>query len=620
MANQYTAGAYMGVKPVTEDFGDDALKSYEIVMQQNAMKIAERKQKAAEAKAAQERLNSCLKDMDQLVAQALSIQPMSFDQDMLNDAIPAYRNEVIEALRIASDPASSPADVIMAKTKVRMMSQRAIDYVKDRESVISFIKSFENVDTEDGWDGVLSAPAMDGILRAIHSAGDKGAKKNEDGSLSVGDYMTQKMGPNGMMITLKTADLLGEDITGTYSEIAAKLASKMHKTVNEQKDLWDYAGKDVQSRAREFYRNAPGGLIEIIKQDNWAEIDRMIGDDFDARFPDAKSTKDYSPILRKLIAQGSYKGRDEIRQAYILAGRNRVKSENNLQLKNDPAYLNEYKRWQMSQKSNDDLYNAFLDRSQAVLSGDTDAISSFGSDKLISLPGGRVAAVSIAGRKGDDFIFKAIESVVGKDGKTSARNAEDIVYDMRTESGRKAAMGILTQMYNSSHEGKEGSLLETEVDKRVDYTQSPYSKIEGEGLVLDKNTEKKLGAIEEKLKGKEQLKTDELNSILSDLKKELKNVGYNLNIDGSWFGKWGNMEITIEDEDGNSVLEIAEKSGDEVAQKLRDFIRDLMGHSSAPVNPAWLRRGANPGQSPVNVSYAKSGTQRGGNVGGVPKF
>lgn len=608
----------MGVKPIEEDFGDDALKSYEIVMQQNAMKIAERKQKAAEAKAAQERLNSYFKDMDKYAAEALSIQPMDFDKGLTDHMILQHRDEVIKALRTIQDPMTSDADKIMARSRVQMLSKGAQDYVNDRKSMIEFMKSMSNIDTEDGWDSVLSAPVVDAFNRALFSAGHGGTKLNEDGSISAGDFITQRMGNGGTIITLKTADILGEDITGTYSEIAAKLAGKMYKTVDLQKDLWNYAGKGVQSRAREFYRNTPGGLIEVVKQNNWAEIDRMIGDDFDARFPDAKNLDKLPLPLRKLITQGTYDSWEDIRKAYILAGRNKVKDETNVQLRNDPAYLNEYKRWSMAQKQSPTAPEEFLRQVQSLATGDREAINLFV---------GRPIGLNVAGAKSGDAKLEDVKlngnmltlTVAGgfttKDGKTSSA-VQEYEFDLKNPESQKVLINALAPGYNNGKNANQ----KVDVSTLGNYYNPNVPIVSGEGGVLDKNMEEKLGAIEGKLTKKKNLSTLSLEPILNDMKSELEKLGYDLDINGSWFGKWGNMEITIEDEDGNSVLEIAEKSGDKVAQKLRDFIRELMGQSTAAGNPNWLRSGVVSGQSPVNVSYTKSGTQRGGNVGGVPKF
>lgn len=619
MANQYTAGAYMGVNPIAEDFGDDALKSYEIVMQQNAIKIAERKQKTAEAKAAQERLNTYFKDMDKYSAEALSIQPMDFDKGLVDHMVLENRNRIIEALRIIQDPMTSDADKIMARSRVQMLSKGAQDYINDRKNMVELIKSMSNVNTEDGWDSVLSLPAMDGLLRALHSAGTKGTKKNEDGSISAGDFITQRMGNGGVIITLKTADILGEDITGTYSEIAAKLASKMHKTVDLQKNLWDYAGKGVQSRAKEFYRNTSGGLIEIIKQNDWTEIDRMIGDDFDARFPDAKSLDKLSLPLRKAITEGvGYNSRDDVRRAYILAGRNKVKDETNVQLQNDPSYLNEYKKWQMTQKQSPTVPEEFLRQVQSLATGDPEAINLFV---------GRPIGLNVAGAKSGDAKLEDVKlngntltlTVAGgftpKDGKISSATQE-YQFDLRNPEGQKVLINALAPGYN------DGKNANQKVDVSIlgNYYNPDVPIVSGEGGVLDKKTEEKLGAIEEELAGKKNLSTSSLKPILNDMKSELEKLGYDLDINGSWFGKWGDMEIAIRDDEGNQVLDITEKSGDKVAQRLRDFIRDLMGYSTASGNPEWLRRGVDARQTPVNVSYTQSSTQRGGNSGGVPKF
>lgn len=609
----------MGVKPIAEDFGDDALKSYEIVMQQNAMKIAERRQKAAEAKVAQDRLNTYFKDMDKYAAEALSIQPMDFDKGLTDHMILQHRNEIVDALRTVQDPMASDADKIIARSRVQMLSKRAVDYVNDRKSMVDFMKSMSNVDTEDGWDSVMSAPVVAAFNRALFSAGHGGTKLNEDGSISAGDYITQRMSGNGTIITLKTADILGEDITGTYSEISAKLASKMYKTVDLQKNLWDYAGKGVQSRAKEFYRNTPGGLIEVVKQNNWAEIDRMIGDDFDARFPDAKSLDKLPLPLRKAITEGvGYNSRDDVRRAYILTGRNKVKDETNLQLRNDPAYLNEYKRWSMAQKQSPTAPEEFLRQVQSLATGDPEAINLFV---------GRPIGLNVVGAKSGDTKLEDVKldgnmltlTVAGgfttKDGKTSSA-VQEYQFDLKNPESQKVLINALAPGYNNG----KNSNQKVDVSTLGNYYNPNVPIVSGEGGVLDKNTEEKLGVIEKELAGKKNLSTSSLKPILNDMKSELEKMGYDLDINGSWFGKWGDMEILIKDEDGNQVLDIAEKSGDKVAQKLRDFIRGLMGYSTASGNPEWLRRDVNTRQSPVNVSYTQSNTQRGVNGGGVPKF
>lgn len=605
MANQYTAGAYAGVKPIQEDFGDDALKAYEITLKNNAQKIALRRQRTEEAKAAQDRLNTYFKDMDEYAAKALNIQPMDFDRGLTDHMVESHRKQIVDAMRIIQDPTKTDAEKIMARSRVRTLSDNALNYVNDRKNMMDLLKDMNNVDTEDGWDSVLSVPVCDAVNRALLSAGEKGTKRNEDGSISAGDYMVQKMGDRGTIITLKTADVLGEDISGTYSEIAAKLKGKMFKTVDLQKELWDYAGKGLQARVREFYRNTPGGLIEVIKQNKWDEIDRMIGEDFDARFPDADSFDKLPVQLRKAIASGGsagYNSREDVKRAYILAGRNKVKDETNLQLRNDPAFVDEYKRYRMS-KGQDSATapEEVLRQIQSFAQGDDNAINYFV---------GRKTNLNAPGAKAGDA---KIESVEVKDGKIKltvggdyekgfgSNQSKTYTFDTNNPEDQDVLVNALVDSYNQDKTTKQ----KVEVSQLRGLYDSSVPMVNRGEKKLTPKIERDLQKMEKEFEGKNNLRSRDIEPIISDLEESLNNAGYDVDIDGSYVGGWGNMEISIK-KDGEEIRKIKRASGSELAKDLREAVSDILGRNEVSKNDSWILSNRKPGgQTAGNVQSAQ---------------
>lgn len=591
MAGEYTGGAYMGVNPIGEDFGDIALQGMELDMQQNAMKIAARKQRASEAKAAQDRVVNNFKDFDELAAKALNIHARNFDQEVVGQMVSDVKGQIAEYARRLQDPITDQAEIASIKTRMRTLADNATNFVTGQQRFQEFIDSLKKVDGADGWDSILSGSPILEVNKAILSAAEKGMTANGDGTYSVGEYMRYRLDEEGTPV-LMTRNKSGEWVTGTIDETVNRWRMEMVPYVDLHKGLWDYAGKDVESRAREYYRNAPGGLIEVIRQNNWGEIDRMIGEDFDVRFPDADSFDKLPKEVRKAIASGDgakWNSRDDVRNEYIRTGRNRIKDETGIQLRDNKDYLSTWQQWKMNQEEGGGVTGDFLEQAQGASAGMKEFKENFVGKRMdLNVPGMKGGDVKLEDmwRQGNKVMLEV------RGGYQGQQQPEREVYEFdvtKPESVRT----LLNKLAVSYNEGKGEKQKVSAATLRDFYEESiPMFKVSDDEKAENEATERMLSGIDQALAGKKKLSTGALEPVLRDVSQKLKEAGYDVDINGSWFGLIGDMNVDIYDQNGDGVVSIDEVSGDELARELRKAVYErVINPAQAERNPGWIKGG-----------------------------
>lgn len=592
MPNSYTASAYMGVKPIEEDFGDIAYKGAQIQLAQHAARIEQNKLKLAEAKMAQDRVDENLKGMDEWSAKALDIHSTNFDKEITGQMISDVKGQLADIYRELGNPNTPSARVIQLRTQARVLADNAANFVKDQKLLQGFIEEMGKVDVSDGWDSVLSGSNILNINKAIISAGDKGVTNNGDGTHNIGDFLKYKLDDTGAPVIMSLNED-GEWVTGTVSETVNKWRASMTPYVDLNKNLWDHAGEGIEPRVREFYKDsASGEFIEINKENNWAKIEQAIRDDFQTRFPNADSLKDLPKAVRKAIESGRSAGWNtyqDIENEYVKKGLNKVRDISSVRLIRKPEDGSSKGKGKEDGVGKN-IYD-FLEKVQSAAAGNKSASIAFEGKKtrlnILGAKGGDAEIEKIF-RDGDDVVLKVASGYDGKDGPVST----EFRFDVNDKDAVKSLVSELTYSYNSSIPSTKDQINPADISEYIDFKE-PVLKNEN----ISRDLSEELKDFKQQLYESKEITKELLGVMAGPVIDRAIELGVDVKpAERSRWLFWNDLGLDVLDKDGDGVVSFVKLDED----KKDDFINELADKLTAflsrrgqkDVNPLWIRRKA----------------------------
>lgn len=596
MAGEYTAGVYAELKPIEADFGKTAQDEVDAYWKKNALKIQQRKAEQEAIKAQQEKLDKNLKDLQDFVNKIPQLDAKNYDEGLVSMMMGQMKEHVANLKRVMLDPNSTAQQKIDAQTAYGEMINMAKGYKAQRESwdkLCAFMGNQENLDAILNSD--LSADFADD---AFQKESNPWTMDENTGVISNGGAISYKVenGTPKMTINLKRS---GETFTGTQQEVAAWIMSKVQNPVDEQA-VFKNAGSSVKPQMWTSEEVTDNGFVKTVSYIDEKDFDKKVRDEFRMLYPKQENPNNYSPAIRKLFRMGSASDYQNLEDEYVKAARAKY-AANGVKIRNKPRDP----KGAGSQEAMDTISNEFLAQAQSTASGDKTAANYFV---------GRRSALNVPGVKAGDA---KIESIDIKDGKVRIVVGGDYekgypkdynkeyLFDVSNPEDQGVYLNALAFAFNDGKPAKQ----QVDVSALRNYYDSSVPITNIRNRILPDDIEKDLSKIIEKLKGAGKLKTDEIEEIVNDLRTKLHNAGYDMDINGSWFGSIGNMEISIKDENGRNVKKIRSGSKEILANDLKEFVSDVLGRNEVSKNDSWLLGNRKSGKQPIKTE--ERSTQKG---------
>ena len=621
MANQYTGEAYMGVNPVEADFGQVGMNALNIDMALRAAGLEQEKLYAKQAKEAQQKLETDLKDFDKLATEALNLQPQAFDQQWVAILMEHTQQEIADMRRELANPLITPTRKSEIMVKIGDMKNKAASYTNQMKSFQTFLEGLSKTG-KGGIDDVMNVGLIGALNEAILLAGKEGVKSKGNGIYSLGG-MIDMYYANGML-NFTMYDKNGEALaTGSPAELQAKLSGRLKPFVDLD-GLMDNSIKQIGDSVVRSFQRTPDGNILNIESTNLNNIKQRAGDYWEATF---RNNYETNPYMQKGATIGLWDTPEQAKAYFVdrvaMAADQNVKQS----LQKDPNYVS------YSESKKMENVDVALDYIQRALNGEKDAIQRFVGTKSISYVNkdGENVKAQLEGisSAGDVTTLHFVSEGKKRQGQASSKFDQgfDISFKMDDPESVKQATLYLKDYWNGGAQSGE-KLLDSDILNGFNFNVSPRvigkrvnesGDIENDPVIspyIERIRSISNDIIEGKNKG-----TSTKESIRETL-QEMINSGAlqgNVRTDDLFF--WRGQDLVLEDREGNEVFAIRYNDPEKFAGKIINELGKITSMATSTGgprvnNPQFLigaRRGGN--QTSRSVTVRSNNGSR-----GLPSF
>lgn len=611
----------MGVKPVEADFGQVGMNALNIDMALRAAGLEQEKLYAKQAKEAQQKLETDLKDFDKLATEALNLQPQAFDQQGVAILMEHTQQEIADMRRELANPLITPTRKSEIMVKIGDMKNKAASYTNQMKSFQTFLEGLSKTG-KGGIDDVMNVGLIGALNEAILLAGKEGVKSKGNGIYSLGG-MIDMYYANGML-NFTMYDKNGEALaTGSPAELQAKLSGKLKPFVDLD-GLMDNSIKQIGDSVVRSFQRTPDGNILNIESTNLNNIKQRAGDYWEATF---RNNYETNPYMQKGATIGLWDTPEQAKAYFVdrvaMAADQNVKQS----LQKDPNYVS------YSESRKMENVDVALDYIQRALNGEKDAIQRFVGTKSISYVNkdGENVKAQLEGisSAGDVTTLHFVSEGKKRQGQASSKFDQgfDISFKMDDPESVKQATLYLKDYWNGGAQSGE-KLLDSDILNGFNFNVSPRvigkrvnesGDIENDPVIspyIEKIRSISNDIIEGKNKG-----TSTKESIRETL-QEMINSGAlqgNVRTDDLFF--WRGQDLVLEDREGNEVFAIRYNDPEKFAGKIINELGKITSMATSTGgprvnNPQFLigaRRGGN--QTSRSVTVRSNNGSR-----GLPSF
>ena len=611
----------MGVKPVEADFGQVGMNALNIDMALRAIGLEQEKLYAKQAKEAQQKLETTLKDFDKLATGALNLQPQAFDQQGVAILMEHTQQEIADMRRELANPLITPTRKSEIMVKIGDMKNKAASYTNQMKSFQTFLEGLSKTG-KGGIDDVMNVGLIGTLNEAVLLAGKEGIKDKGNGIYSMGG-MIDMYYANGML-NYTMYDKNGEALaTGSPAELQAKLSGKLKPFVDLD-GLMNNSIKQIGDSVVRSFQRTPDGNILNIESTNLNNIKQRAGDYWEATF---RNNYETNPYMQKGATVGLWDTPEQAKAYFVdrvaMAADQNVKQS----LQRDPNYVS------YSESRKMENVDVALDYIQRALNGEKDAIQRFVGTKSISYVNkdGENVKAQLEGisSAGDVTTLHFVSEGKKRQGQASSKFDQgfDISFKMDDPESVKQATLYLKDYWNGGAQSGE-KLLDSDILNGFNFNVSPRvigkrvnesGDIENDPVIspyIEKIRSISNDIIEGKNKG-----TSTKESIRETL-QEMINSGAlqgNVRTDDLFF--WRGQDLVLEDREGNEVFAIRYNDPEKFAGKIINELGKITSMATSTGgprvnNPQFLigaRRGGN--QTSRNVTVRSNNGSR-----GLPSF
>lgn len=611
----------MGVKPVEADFGQVGMNALNIDMALRAIGLEQEKLYAKQAKEAQQKLETTLKDFDKLATGALNLQPQAFDQQGVAILMEHTQQEIADMRRELANPLITPTRKSEIMVKIGDMKNKAASYTNQMKSFQTFLEGLSKTG-KGGIDDVMNVGLIGALNEAVLLAGKEGVKSKGNGIYSLGG-MIDMYYANGML-NFTMYDKNGEALaTGSPAELQAKLSGKLKPFVDLD-GLMDNSIKQIGDSVVRSFQRTPDGNILNIESTNLNNIKQRAGDYWESTF---RNNYETNPYMQKGATIGLWNTPEQAKAYFVdrvaMAADQNVKQS----LQRDPNYVS------YSESRKMENVDVALDYIQRALNGEKDAIQRFVGTKSISYVNkdGENVKAQLEGisSAGDVTTLHFVSEGKKRQGQASSKFDQgfDISFKMDDPESVKQATLYLKDYWNGGAQSGE-KLLDSDILNGFNFNVSPRvigkrvnesGDIENDPVIspyIERIRSISNDIIEGKNKG-----TSTKESIRETL-QEMINSGAlqgNVRTDDLFF--WRGQDLVLEDREGNEVFAIRYNDPEKFAGKIINELGKITSMATSTGgprvnNPQFLigaRRGGN--QTSRNVTVRSNNGSR-----GLPSF
>ena len=611
----------MGVNPVEADFGQVGMNALNIDMALRAAALEQEKLYAKQAKEAQQKLETDLKDFDKLATEALNLQPQAFDQQGVAILMEHTQQEIADMRRELANPLITPTRKSEIMVKIGDMKNKAASYTNQMKSFQTFLEGLSKTG-KGGIDDVMNVGLIGALNEAILLAGKEGVKSKGNGIYSLGG-MIDMYYANGML-NFTMYDKNGEALaTGSPAELQAKLSGRLKPFVDLD-GLMDDSIKQIGDSVVRSFQRTPDGNILNIESTNLNNIKQRAGDYWEATF---RNNYETNPYMQKGATIGLWDTPEQAKAYFVdrvaMAADQNVKQS----LQKDPNYVS------YSESRKMENVDVALDYIQRALNGEKDAIQRFVGTKSISYVNkdGENVKAQLEGisSAGDVTTLHFVSEGKKRQGQASSKFDQgfDISFKMDDPESVKQATLYLKDYWNGGAQSGE-KLLDSDILNGFNFNVSPRvigkrvnesGDIENDPVIspyIERIRSISNDIIEGKNKG-----TSTKESIRETL-QEMINSGAlqgNVRTDDLFF--WRGQDLVLEDREGNEVFAIRYNDPEKFAGKIINELGKITSMATSTGgprvnNPQFLigaRRGGN--QTSRSVTVRSNNGSR-----GLPSF
>lgn len=611
----------MGVNPVEADFGQVGMNALNIDMALRAAGLEQEKLYAKQAKEAQQKLETDLKDFDKLATEALNLQPQAFDQQGVAILMEHTQQEIADMRRELANPLITPTRKSEIMVKIGDMKNKAASYTNQMKSFQTFLEGLSKTG-KGGIDDVMNVGLIGALNETILLAGKEGVKSKGNGIYSLGG-MIDMYYANGML-NFTMYDKNGEALaTGSPAELQAKLSGRLKPFVDLD-GLMDNSIKQIGDSVVRSFQRTPDGNILNIESTNLNNIKQRAGDYWEATF---RNNYETNPYMQKGATIGLWDTPEQAKAYFVdrvaMAADQNVKQS----LQKDPNYVS------YSESRKMENVDVALDYIQRALNGEKDAIQRFVGTKSISYVNkdGENVKAQLEGisSAGDVTTLHFVSEGKKRQGQASSKFDQgfDISFKMDDPESVKQATLYLKDYWNGGAQSGE-KLLDSDILNGFNFNVSPRvigkrvnesGDIENDPVIspyIERIRSISNDIIEGKNKG-----TSTKESIRETL-QEMINSGAlqgNVRTDDLFF--WRGQDLVLEDREGNEVFAIRYNDPEKFAGKIINELGKITSMATSTGgprvnNPQFLigaRRGGN--QTSRSVTVRSNNGSR-----GLPSF
>lgn len=611
----------MGVNPVEADFGQVGMNALNIDMALRAAGLEQEKLYAKQAKEAQQKLETDLKDFDKLATEALNLQPQAFDQQGVAILMEHTQQEIADMRRELANPLITPTRKSEIMVKIGDMKNKAASYTNQMKSFQTFLEGLSKTG-KGGIDDVMNVGLIGALNEAILLAGKEGVKSKGNGIYSLGG-MIDMYYANGML-NFTMYDKNGEALaTGSPAELQAKLSGRLKPFVDLD-GLMDNSIKQIGDSVVRSFQRTPDGNILNIESTNLNNIKQRAGDYWEATF---RNNYETNPYMQKGATIGLWDTPEQAKAYFVdrvaMAADQNVKQS----LQKDPNYVS------YSESRKMENVDVALDYIQRALNGEKDAIQRFVGTKSISYVNkdGENVKAQLEGisSAGDVTTLHFVSEGKKRQGQASSKFDQgfDISFKMDDPESVKQATLYLKDYWNGGAQSGE-KLLDSDILNGFNFNVSPRvigkrvnesGDIENDPVIspyIERIRSISNDIIEGKNKG-----TSTKESIRETL-QEMINSGAlqgNVRTDDLFF--WRGQDLVLEDREGNEVFAIRYNDPEKFAGKIINELGKITSMATSTGgarvnNPQFLigaRRGGN--QTSRSITVRSNNGSR-----GLPSF
>lgn len=611
----------MGVNPVEADFGQVGMNALNIDMALRAAGLEQEKLYAKQAKEAQQKLETDLKDFDKLATEALNLQPQAFDQQGVAILMEHTQQEIADMRRELANPLITPTRKSEIMVKIGDMKNKAASYTNQMKSFQTFLEGLSKTG-KGGIDDVMNVGLIGALNEAILLAGKEGVKSKGNGIYSLGG-MIDMYYANGML-NFTMYDKNGEALaTGSPAELQAKLSGRLKPFVDLD-GLMDNSIKQIGDSVVRSFQRTPDGNILNIESTNLNNIKQRAGDYWEATF---RNNYETNPYMQKGATIGLWDTPEQAKAYFVdrvaMAADQNVKQS----LQKDPNYVS------YSESRKMENVDVALDYIQRALNGEKDAIQRFVGTKSISYVNkdGENVKAQLEGisSAGDVTTLHFVSEGKKRQGQASSKFDQgfDISFKMDDPESVKQATLYLKDYWNGGAQSGE-KLLDSDILNGFNFNVPPRvigkrvnesGDIENDPVIspyIERIRSISNDIIEGKNKG-----TSTKESIRETL-QEMINSGAlqgNVRTDDLFF--WRGQDLVLEDREGNEVFAIRYNDPEKFAGKIINELGKITSMATSTGgprvnNPQFLigaRRGGN--QTSRSVTVRSNNGSR-----GLPSF